>query len=43
MEAKIFMSVSQLVRSLLGVFVLGIIFGGLIGGFVVSKFKKRLR
>lgn len=43
MEAKIFMSVAQLVKYLLVVFLLGIISGGVIGGLLVLKFKKRLR
>lgn len=43
MEAKIFMSLAQLIRSLLGVFLLGIVFGAAIGGLLFFKFKKHSR
>lgn len=43
MEAKIFMSLAQLIRSLLGVFLLGIVFGAAIGGVLFLKFKKHSR
>jgi hypothetical protein len=43
MEAKIFMSLSQLIKSLLGVFLLGIVLGTVIGGLLFLKFKKHFR
>jgi hypothetical protein len=43
MEAKIFMSLAQLIRSLLGVFLLGIVLGAAIGGLLFFKFKKHFR
>ncbi|MCT8978570.1 hypothetical protein N4T77_18430 [Clostridium sp. CX1] len=43
MEAKIFMSLSQLIKSLLGTFLLGIILGSIIGALLFLKFKKHFR
>ncbi|KZL89690.1 hypothetical protein CLMAG_51900 [Clostridium magnum DSM 2767] len=43
MEAKIFMSLSQLIKTLLGVFLLGIVFGTAIGGLLFLKLKKPFR
>ncbi|WP_161782731.1 hypothetical protein [Clostridium drakei] len=39
MDAKIFMSVSQLTKYIFLIFLLGCILGGILGGFVVSKIK----
>lgn len=43
MEAKIFMSVSQLIKIILGVFLLGTVLGTVLGGLLISKFKGRSR
>lgn len=40
MEAKIFMTLSQLTKALLGVFLLGTVLGTIIGGLLFSKFKR---
>lgn len=43
MEAKIFMSLAQLTKVILGVFLLGIVFGTVIGGLLFLKFKRHFR
>jgi cell division protein FtsN len=43
METKIFMSLSQLTRDLLGAFLAGIVFGAAIGGLLFLKFKKHFK
>lgn len=43
MEARIFISLSQLIKYILGVFLLGIVFGSAIGGLLILKFKKHFR
>ncbi|NMM62960.1 hypothetical protein HBE96_09640 [Clostridium sp. P21] len=43
MEAKIFMSVSQLTKYFFVVFILGIIIGAIVGGLMVSKVKSRFK
>ncbi|EET89509.1 hypothetical protein CcarbDRAFT_0098 [Clostridium carboxidivorans P7] len=39
MDAKIFMSVSQLTKYIFLIFLLGAILGGILGGLMVSKIK----
>lgn len=39
MDAKIFMSVSQLTKYIFFIFILGVILGGILGGLIVSKIK----
>ncbi|WP_281421786.1 hypothetical protein [Clostridium thailandense] len=43
MEARIFMSLAQLVKYFLGIFLLGIILGVVIGALLFLKFKKHFR
>ena len=43
MEAKIFMSLSQLTKALLGAFLLGTVLGTVVGGLLFSKFKRYFR
>lgn len=43
MEAKIFMSVSQLSKMILFAFLLGTILGATAGGLVISKIKRRFK
>jgi cell division protein FtsN len=43
MESKIFMSLSQLTKDLLGAFLLGIVLGIVIGGLLFLKFKSHFK
>lgn len=43
MEAKIFMSLAQLSKAILGAFLLGIVLGTVIGGLLFLKFKRHFR